>query len=526
MAGASRIVWKKPKLGLGSEREALLINRVLMMRLETNTISPLKIAPWLPLLTAGFALFFALGLMLAPNLRAILLMLLGVGAVSALTLLPHAALFPFYLCYLMFEGAAKVWTSYHPVVHVGSDLVLMFIVVRLWNRAVMGKFPQPKWSTANYITGFLGMFWLWVGVQFANPWGLGFVPSLAGLKVYVIPMLSFFTVAYLLKREEIRVIPKLVFCLGLAQCFFALTDYTLGADFMAALHPNYGQINAQFLHGYPYRPFGTTHLPGAPSLWVFHSSFAALLVFYLIRTKRIELPQLWQKLLVIYIPLSILTLVACQVRIAVIRFLLLGTIGLLLSGRKSFRLTVTGIATIIVFFSVYSPQPYKEDIRSYNAVNKKFSQAFSRIQTLQSARSWKSARTDLLALRRLQERAQSTLMGTGLSRTSAASSPWQARIAKDRHFGPEWSFTDNVLLTLFTELGAGGLLSYLALVAVILIVLLNTGTFPGRLAAAYCLVIFGSGVASEGILYQPDASAFWGAVGLGLRFEDAIGGST
>ena len=64
-------------------------------------------------------------LMQAQSLAVPIAATLVVGAFCAFVLVPTGALFPFYFLYLLFEGAIKILSNYNPILHVGSDIVLL-----------------------------------------------------------------------------------------------------------------------------------------------------------------------------------------------------------------------------------------------------------------------------------------------------------------------------------------------------------------------------------------------------------------
>jgi hypothetical protein len=147
----------------------------------------------------------------------------------------------------------------------------------------------------------------------------------------------------------------------------------------------------------------------------------------------------------------------------------------------------------------------------------RFETALSRINTLRSKDAYANARGGTWALDELFRRASVTFFGIGLSRTGAASALWADVIQRDPVFGPHWSFADNLSLALFTELGVFGLMAYVSLFGTVFILLFRRKNSISTLVAFYVLVIFVSGYASEGSLYQPEASLFWTFVGIGFR---------
>jgi hypothetical protein len=445
------------------------------------------------------------------------------GAVSAsvFALTPGQVLL-FYFSYLMFEGSLKILSSYNPVVRLGSDLLLGFAVLRLIGRHNREQNPSLRPEVRRRLgtlVGFFTIFWLWVAVQFVNPWGLGLLPSLAGLKVYLIPLLVFFTVGIYMRDSELRALPYMLLVMGLFQATVSVIDWYAGPSGLPSLHPKYAQVLWEFLQGFPYRPFGTTNLPGAPALWMFHCLTGSLIAMAQLKDSDSKEARTWRWIFGLFVTFALLTLVACQVRLALLRFLALLGVGLFLLGRK--QAVVIGALVVggLVGLGSLTQTDYQEALatKSFIKVEDRFQIALSRFGTLKSQEHWKSARGGDWALKEFLVRGEKTYSGIGLSRIGAASAPWVSRIAEDPYFNAAWGFADNLALALFTELGLGGLAGYILLVLAVLGKLIGVGSTQSLIAAAACGLIFFSGWGSEGILFQPDASLFWMTAAFGLR---------
>jgi len=461
---------------------------------------------------AGAAALVACALF-AGNVNPLWLVLFLIAAMVATTayLVDPGRLFSAYMAYLLIEGALKIFSNYNPVVHVGSDLLLMLLFIRLLGRRsqMMQVHPAPDFSQVRLVVPYLMLFWIWVGVQFLNPWGLGLLPSLAALKIYVMPMLVFFAVAFLLSDRELENIPFFILCLGLAEAIVATIDGALGDGYLPTLHPRYIATMSDRFVGMLYRPFGTTSLPGAPSVWMTHCLIAALLTLHgLNNNMRLSnLAKLWRKTIAtLFFPFAIATLILCQGRTMLLRFGLLTALGVILSGNKKAIAALAIIGTpAVLSFPLLDGLARDGTLAPADAL--RVLQITSRFTSLGSGDTWTTAREGALgAMLRLSE---ATNLGIGLSRVGAASSLWGAKIADDPVFGDDWSFADNLYRCLFTEVGIAGLSAYLLLLVAIVVLCLRRGTFAGRLIAVNCLVFCLAGFGSEGVLYQPDAAFFW-----------------
>ncbi len=464
-----------------------------------------------------------------------ILVFLVLGAAVCFLLLPTSALVPLYFFYLLFEGAIKILSNYHPVLHIGSDLVFIAVFWRLYQR----KKTQPNIAALSSLqiadlrtaVVFFCLYWTWVVVQFANPVALGFLPSIAGLKLHLIPFLFFFIVCFYLSADEIKIIPPFLLGLAAFEGLFSIFDWYQGVGFLAKISPRYYSTYMTFLPGYPYRPFGTTALPGAPGVWISVGIIALFLVVYSFKKNKgdkleaAEKPNPWwfrlQAGVWLYIPIAILTLIVCQVRTTLIKALLMICFAIAIQGRRQLTLVCLGILAVVFWNQVSSPGNNVNSVSKRASASDRFDSAISRILTLRSAETYKNARGGNWAMNELGRRSEVTMTGIGLSRMSASAGPWYALIAKDSRFGPSWSFSDNLALAVFTELGAFGFIAYFSLHAAMFFLLLRRQNLSARLIAIFLVITLASGYASEGMYYQPEASLFWTFLGIGIRSESA-----
>ncbi len=458
-----------------------------------------------------------------PNGWMFVVAIIVVGAfASSITYAAPGTVALFYCVYLMFEGAFKILTNYNIAFRFGSDALLGFAFLRLMGRHQREGNPdlhpevRRRFGT---LVGFFTLFWLWVAIQFLNPWGLGFFPSVAGLKVYLIPLLVFFAVGIFMRNEELVKIPPLLLGMGLFQAVVSVIDWWQGPMGLPMLHPKYAEVLWNFLQGFPYRPFGTTNLPGAPALWMFHCMSGALLTLAMLKGKTGTKANWLRAAFILFTLFGFATLIACQVRVSLLRYMgmLLG--GLLIIEKRQAIVLGTVFVGILLSVLSLSEMSYQEALskKSFVKVEDRFQIAISRLATLKSGTEWQNARGGSWAYNEFFNRADQTTAGIGLSRVGASSAPWAERIKEDQHFSMDWGFTDNLALALFTELGFGGLIGYVCLVLAVLAKLAKVGTLESGVALVSCSLVFFSGWGSEGILFQPDASMFWLVAAYGLR---------
>jgi hypothetical protein len=444
--------------------------------------------------------------------------LAGVVATMLLLLPIRSAIF-FYFFYLLIDGAIKVNSNYNPLLHVGQDILLILLAARsCWERDGGGF---AKFSRTPHFGLFL-MLLSWILIQYINPFGLGILPSVAGTKIYISMLCLFFLVFHHIRREDIPQLLRWLLFLATLESALACAEYLYGQQWMLALHPRYLEMIQEQFGGIFYRPFGTTAVPGGPSMWIM---LGAPIAGYFFEKKGSALTD--RLLSLIFIVVSAPALVFCQVRVAI---LLAGAtfVLTLLRPSRGLVLRFLGGAAIAAVFAFYVSSRLDtnttENFRWVSGLSSTQREVLlERTLSLGSKETYLNARggswKETMAL------ADITWLGIGLSRVGAASEVWQKRIAADPYFGPRWSFADNLYKAIFTELGIFGLATWLLYVGVVLQTLFkNAFTAPSDvnrsiiwMAAVFGSLMLLSGFGNEGVLYNPVSGIFWTFLALGMR---------
>ena len=467
----------------------------------------------LPLIVATLIFFVALNIL---NPVTVAIMCAGVLLGLGITIVPPQKTILIYFAYLMFEGSLKVLSGYHPIVHIGSDLLLILAFLRIVNdrQHAIPSIDQKKLHRRIYaVTSFIVVFWLWCGIQFFNPLGLGILPSLAAAKLYVVPILVFFMVCNYLDAQTLRQIPKLLIFMGLAQTALSIVDWHLGSGFVSSLHGGYASAVSSSFTGPYYRPFGTTAVPGGPSAWVTNCFIGCVFYLYLEKAKVKEFLTQRKVMGGAFVALGVATLLICQERALLLRFCGLLFLSLFLLGPKSAILSTIGLGAAGIIAATLLSPVQKDDFTPYP--ESKTAQVQQRLTALGNIETWTESRQH--TIRKMIQLSSRALFGIGLSRTGAASAVWKDRITENPYFGISWAFSDNVYRALFIELGVFGLLAFVTLHAAVIWQLLSVRHYLANFVAGSCVIMLVAGFASEGILYQPDASFYWLFCGLGLR---------
>ena len=451
----------------------------------------------------------------------------GVGAVAigmaaaggiAFFLLPIRTSIFLYFGYLLFDGMIKILSNYNQILHVGQDLVLLLLVARsCWESGGGAKIQRlPR-------VGFLVVLLGWILIQYVNPWGIGLWPSIAGTKVYVSMMGLFFLIYHHFQKEDIDVFLRWLLILGLFECAFSTWEFMYGQSFLLGLHPKYKIVLTSYLGTAFYRPFGTTAVPGGPSVW-------AMLVLpvagYFLAQKKIK--TLDRFLSFGFLASAVPTLIFCQVRTSIV----FGIIGFSLNffrpgGHILRRIFYLGL--IVGVFGFSANYFFDQAMLSKYSWMARLSTAqrstlLDRMSSLGKKDSYLKARENN-AMKSTMALADVTLLGIGLSRVGAAAEVWTPRLMNEQYFGMRWAFADNLYKAIFTELGFFGFFAWLSFVGILFFDLvkgaLRTSDVHSRsviwLSSISVGLLLIAGYGNEGVLYNPVSGFFWAMMSLGMK---------
>lgn len=432
-----------------------------------------------------------------------------------ITLIPFDWAITVFFCYVGIEGFAKLMSSYNPVVHVGTDILVVILVTRavlqnlFLREGLPRKFPP--------LTPLFALHFGWFILAIANPYALGLVASLAAAKLYVtMPLLFFFGYAHATSVSRVRRFMVPWIAVAVIQSAASIYQASVGPASVTGLHPLYGQLLERYA---AFRPFGLTSLPGMPAVYVFITLPFA--IYFLISSSSLIIKGLSMALL----PGGAVTLFICQIRSALLKgiigssvFLFLAIKWMKFANPLVRRNTMIAAASIVAIVALVTPQALKLMVESY----KDNEEAVERSLTIFDFDKASKARGG--AIKRLMYYATLSPLGSGLSRTGAAGKLFNSDRAHDP-FSKVVYFTDNLWVALVVDLGIPGAMIMAMLVLAILIrgaiALRNYDNSELKLlhAAIYCntFVITLGSFAAEPILYNPEASMFWFFSGVMMR---------
>ena len=431
---------------------------------------------------------------------------------SVIITLPNKWSLRILFTYVAFEGFAKVISNYHPVIHVGVDLLVMVLIAKTMILLVLGKIRNDE--PAPPLTALFAVHFIWYFLSFANPYSLGIFPSLAAAKVYVTMFMLFFFAYYMVKKDpnEAKIIMLIWIGTTSLHSFVSIYQAANGPQSVLNIHPRYASILAKYAGG-AFRPFGLTHLPGLPAIFIFLAMPFLLFFFFTTRNIFVKILCFSQ------IPLWLITSFLCQVRSALLKTIVGAAFFLIamffiksrksFSGRKATNIFLGLAASSVLIFTM--PSLIQESESFFPDAAQAFERSFSLFDFDSVAKARKGAFGRFLVYLDMVP------FGAGLSRTGPAAGVFKHLIeSPDDPLGNIF-FTDNFWLATLVDLGAPGSLILTLLVALIFLRsilslrkiyyenerMIHLAMFSGILASG--IGMYGA----EAFLYNPEACFFW-----------------
>ncbi len=411
--------------------------------------------------------------------------------------------------YIGLEGFLKVVSGYHPVIHVGADILIIFLTVKMALQIFIGQDKDLRLNPP--FTLLFLLHFVWVVICLFNPYGLGLIPSLAGAKVYVTMLLMYFF-AYsqtkTLKDADDFLKPLLI--VVLLHTVFGIYQGMVGQESVLSLHPGYAAQMEKFKNT-AFRPFGLTNLPGGPAVYM---TFMFPLALYVIFTWRSWLVRIT---MATFLLAGVFLFLLCQIRASLIKMIIacviffLGTIFYSSKNRSQLRYVMVFLAVATSGMIFFLPQ----FLNVYMQQHEMNEMAVERSLTIFDVESLSHARASVWP--RLFLYAESAPLGAGFARIGGAAVKFQKERQQDEFFHENYFFADNFWLACMVELGIPGMILLTLIILCLwyrgLRIVMKLQAFKPKMLAlaiwgAMTAMIIGLS-ASEGMLYNPDALFFW-----------------
>jgi hypothetical protein len=429
-----------------------------------------------------------------------------------------------FFIYLSIEGLVKLVGNYHPIVHIGVDIVLWAIVGVWVAKAILqGRRQLPRVP----FFAVLVVHVIWVSLLVFSPYTPSIFVGVASLKIHL-SMIPLYFLGFLFASSA-DTPRRFIRALTVVWCFaFALTlvQYMGGPG---SLFDFSGPALSRFLYFHEWRPFGTTAIPGGEAAFAL---LALPFALYLILSGRHRLRDPWITATIVG---SLAVFFVSGVRQLFLGsfLILMGMMGLqIIRGRGraigvSVALAGLGTATYIGVAEYVLPAA-QTSLEATAGIPDIWRQRnpLDRFQTLLQAETYRTARRGGIAL--VWNRIRSAPLGAGLGRTGSAASALGSALEQDRFdasLQERFGFQDNFFAAMIVETGIPGTL-FLTIIMIGLGIravrlsrrapTLQDSVF-GALVAGYMLSIFVMSWGSQPLLANPTLAFFWFLGGMAGR---------
>ncbi|MCC6138623.1 MAG: hypothetical protein IT287_08315 [Bdellovibrionaceae bacterium] len=410
------------------------------------------------------------------------------------------------ITFIWFQGFFKIISNYNPIVHVGADLVVIALLLKLL------FVKPPKHKKPPPLVGLFALHFCWVIVTCFNPYSLSVVSNIAGAKVYVSMFLLYFFGYYLTQSlRDVKKLFTLFSILAVIQMIFTIYQGMIGPTSVTTLHPGY-QVQLNKFIGYAFRPFGLTHIPGGPSVYIYT---ALPFIVYSIYASRRWIVQFFY---VSVLPLMGLSLVMCQVRSAIAKavFSLIIFVGTMLTSKlpisfakKAYTLAGSAVLTGLTLFAM--TYLFDLSVKSYEDNEMSIDRSFSTFDMNAISVARRGAMDRFITYLRVVP------FGAGFSRVGASAGAFEDVHKTDTFFAKGYFFSDNLFVHLLVELGLPGVFILTLLIGSVLFIGIKIWRTESRaqligpqMAILSSLVAIAAGsYGAEGIIYNPESCFFW-----------------
>ncbi len=471
------------------------------------------------------SLIFLLNFLAVPGLKWVSL-LYAVFVLVAVLALDFKQTLTLIIGYSFLEGQSRVLWEYNPFFRIAFDLTVGVAIVRNFvvqrDLSTKGVLPRP-------VLLLLLLHFMWYLVEMFNPALVSWFLPVAATKAYIFPFLLFL----LLRKNPQAFEPQwlrsisvfILFLLGL-EIALCLYQFQFKQDFMLALSPYYAkQMKQGVFTDFFFRPFGTTHVPGAITTFLY---LATGFLFFSdhFSKKRISM-------ILGVCGLIVVTILICQVRSALVKFLLLtpaSAFAVMVTTRNRTKVMLRALLVSVLLGSVGIGYVVKNIDRISEIFD--LEAGLKRWETVDSYDSFKARRLGPLdAFNAAQLRLGQFPLGLGPGTTAAALILSGDVKKSDPVYRQDlfWGF-DNLYLSVIVEFGYGAVI-YIALLASMpwllfrkFRTLYRTGHLEESrfvlIAFLHVFVILVGNWGMIGIPYNPESFFFWLWTATGLNVYD------
>lgn len=465
------------------------------------------------------SIHFLLNFIGSPALKYFYLLELGFIFLSVFLLRFRLSVMP--MLYLLFiEGQGRILWEYHPFFRNIFDFIVITAILKSFaikkKLITVGKIPRS-------ILFLIFLHFAWYLLQLFNVYNVGFLGTLAASKIYIYPFFLFllFLENPINHDEDLtESIQKFFIFLLTLEAVLCMVQMEFKEPLLMALSPYYKVAMKDVFVDTLFRPFGTTHLSGAYSVYF---AFGTCFLF-LSRSKS----NVRSFFILLSVSFNWIALYLMQVRSALAKhviILLAINIILLLVNKFRFKNFIKYLFFFAIFFSVAINFIDMEKLFP----DTDLTEATSRILIFTDLDEAKSAREgpDVIFGSIFTKLSENPL-GLGPGRTGAASSVGLANIQSDPVYNMQDSWAwDNLWVSLAIDLGVG-MIFYTIITLYFPLVLAfrtikhfnTTDSFHYRgvvLSAVTTIIILVGNYGAIGLPYNPESFLFWFWAAFGMN---------
>ncbi len=429
-----------------------------------------------------------------------------------------------FFIYLSIEGMVKLTGNYHPIVHIGVDIVLWAIVGVWVAKAILQRrtqLPRVPFFTV------LVLHVIWISLLVFSPYTASIFVGVASLKIHL-SMIPLYFLGFLF-ASHVDVSPRFLRALTIVWCFtFGLTllQYVGGPG---SLFDFSGPALSRFSYFHEWRPFGTTALPGGQAVFAL---LALPFALYLVLSGRYRFRDPWIVLTVVG---SLAVFFVSGVRQLFLGsfIVVMGMMGLqIIRGRgrvAGVAVALAGFGTVtyigVAEYVLPAAQASLEEAVDIPEIWRQRN-PLDRFEALLESGTYRTARRGGVAL--VWSRIKSAPLGVGLGRTGSAASALGSTLSDspfNAQLQEEFGFQDNFFAAMIVETGLPGTI-------MLTFILLGLGVRAARLSrraptaedsafgalvAGYMLALFVMSWGSQPLLANPTLAFFWFLGGMASR---------
>lgn len=422
---------------------------------------------------------------------------------------------------LMFiEGQGRILWHYAPWSRITFDIITLLAVIKIFiaKKRIYDQKILP-WP----IMALIALHFSWYILQLFNVNAASIFGAVAATKIYIYPIFLFLAVTLSNLSPSNKNFKHMLylFCLlllleiGLNYFHFTTKQnhlYLISSYYYKAMRDGIFTDNL-------FRPFATTALPGVLAVYLF---LTVGFMFFLQKNLKTSIVK-W-----IIISLSIATIITCQIRSALVKYMF--TIALIQLGTMFYKRF--SIRSILPFFIVIlTIISFSNNVMNNTKENEdeNLTYAINRASSITEIEKVKSSRLNIKNFGKIViDKISKYPFGVGPGMTGAASSVNQEAIAKNPFIKKDFLWTsDNLIISFALDLGIGGIffLSLILLIPVYFIkYLLKMHTQKDEINYNYLLICTSTTIViivgnwgAVGLTYNPESFMFWLFSAIGFK---------